>query len=287
MEFGSGDFKYELIENWGKLPEYFEMDDPVDIAVNSQDRVYVGSRGNHPVLIFDRDGKFISCWGEGHFGDPHGVCIAPDDSVFITDRIYNTVEKLTPGGKNLMTLGTRGAQYPIMLRRPFCQPTDLAVSPSGDLYVCDGYGNYLVHRFSADGKLLKTWGEPGSGPGQFALPHRVGIDKKGVIYVADRNADRIQLFSPDGEFITMWTDFIWPQDLYIDRENELVYVVESPQKSRLTIRDFKGKIVWALGATHRGKTILYISHTVTVDSRGDIYIGEIVKTKRILKLVKV
>ena len=129
MIVGSGDFKYELIENWGKLPEYFEMDDPVDIAVNSQDRVYVGSRGNHPVLIFDQDGKFISCWGEGHFGDPHGVYIAPDDSVFITDRANNVVEKVAPGGQTKMTLGTRGVFRPMMLRQPFNQPTDLAVSP--------------------------------------------------------------------------------------------------------------------------------------------------------------
>jgi DNA-binding beta-propeller fold protein YncE len=259
----------------------------VDIAVNSQDRVYVGSRGNHPVLIFDRNGKFISCWGEGHFGDPHGVCIAPDDSVFITDRANNVVEKVAPGGQILMTLGTRGVFRPMMLRQPFNQPTDLAVSPSGELYVCDGYGNFLMHKFSAEGKLLKTWGEPGNGPGQFALPHRVGINKKGIVYVADRNADRIQLFTPDGEFITMWTDFRWPQDLYVDRKNELVYVVESPQKSRLSIRDFKGKIIWQLGAQHRGKTLLYNCHTVFADSRGDIYVGEIVKTKRIMKFVKV
>jgi len=292
MIVGEGDFKYELVEDWLKLPEYFELDDPVDIAVDSRDRVYVGSRGNHPVLIFDREGNFVSCWGEGHFIDPHGICIGPDGSVYIADRQTNLVEKLTPGGNVLMTLGTRNRLMPIMLRKPFNQPTDVALSTSGEMFVCDGYGNFLVHKFSADGNLLTTWGEPGKGPGQFALPHRVGIDRQGSVYVADRNNDRIQLFTPEGEFIDMWTDFLWPQDLYVDRQNDVVYVVESqlhpPNKPKLSIRDLKGKVLASWGdLREKGKKILDNSHSVCVDSHGDIYVAEIVRTKRIQKFVKI
>ena len=292
MIVGEGDFRYEVVENWGTLPEYFELSDPVDIAVDSRDRIYVGSRGNHPLIIFDRDGQFVSCWGEGRYTDPHGVTIGPDGSVYITDRAANTVDKCTPGGACLMTLGTRFKTTPIMERTPFNQPTDLAVGAAGELYVSDGYGNFLVHRFSASGTLLGTWGDCGKAPGQFALPHRVAVDGRGMVYVVDRNNDRIQVFTPDGEFVRVWGEFTWPQDLHIDRESGLVYAVETQRGGsnvpRLTIRDPGGKTIcaWDDGRS-AGRKILDNCHCVCVDSRGDIYVGEVARTRRIQKFVRV
>ena len=292
MIVGDGDFRYEVVENWGTLPEYFEMDDPVDIAVDSRDRVYVGSRGNHPVLIFNSDGTFVSCWGEGVYQDPHGVYLGPDDSVYITDRAANVVDKCTPSGSCLMTLGTRNMHLPIMERKPFNQPTDLALGSTGDIYVCDGYGNFLVHKFSSSGALLKTWGDCGKEPGQFALPHRVGVDSNDLVYVADRNNDRIQIFTSDGDIVGVWSDFLWPQDLYIDRRNDLVYVVETqargPKVPRLSICDLTGKVICSWDDFRdKGQKILDNCHSICVDSRGDIYVGEVFRTKRIQKFVRV
>jgi len=292
MILGSGDFKYELVEDWLKVPEYFDLEDPVDIAVNSKGRIYVTSRGNHPVLIFNSDGSFVSCWGEGYFVDPHGVWIGPDDSVYVTDRQMHVVEKFTPGGERLMTLGTRGRSTAIMLRKPFNEPTDAAIGPSGDLFVCDGYGNFLVHRFSADGKLLKTWGDCGNGPGQFSLPHRLAIDGKGIVYVCDRTAGRIQVFTPEGEFVDMWTGMNWPQDLAINQKNGIAYVIESqlwpPFHPKLTIRDLNGKIISSWGEEkHNGETVLDNSHSIALDSQGSIYVAEIVRRKRVLKFARV
>jgi len=293
MILGRGDFKYERVENWAKIPEYFVLDDPVDLAVDSRDRIYVGSRGNHPVLIFDRDGNFVSCWGEGYFIDPHGVFIGPDDSVYITDSQTHTVEKLTLGGGFLnLRLGTRNRATDIEDQAPFNKPTSLSVGPKGDMFVCNGYGNFVIHKFSPDGKLLKTWGGFGSGPSQFALPHKLDIDRRGTVYVCDRNNDRVQLFSPEGEFIDMWTDFHWPHDIFIDRENDIAYVAEatvkSPHQPKITVRDLKGKILseWG-GRESEGKGILEISHGICVDSCGDVYVGEIVRNKRIQKFVRV
>lgn len=293
MIVGSGDYEYELVKDWAKIPEYFVLDDPVDLAIDSRDRVYVGSRGKHPVLIFDQDGNFVSCWGEGYFIDPHGVFIGPDDSVYVTDCETHTVEKLTLGGELLnLRLGTRNRAAISFTQTPFNKPTSLSVGPKGDMFVCDGYGNFLVHKFSPDGKLLKTWGGVGNGPGQFAVPHRLDVDKYGTVYVCDRNNDRIQLFDSDGNFITMWADFHWPQDICIDRKKDIAYVVEAtvdpPPQPRVTIRDLKGKILseWG-GRESEGKGILELTHSVCVDSRGDIYIGEIVRNKRIQKFVKV
>lgn len=292
MIVGSGDFRYERVEGWAKVPEYFDLNDPVDIATDSRDRVYVGSRGNHPILIFDREGNFVSCWGEGYFLDPHGLYLGPDDTLYITDARTHTVEKRTLGGELLMTLGTRFRAMPIMLRAPFNQPTGVVLGPEGEMFVTDGYGNFLVHKFSPEGKLLKTWGEHGSGPGQFELPHKLDIDKYGRFYICDRNNDRIQIFDLDGEFIDMWTDCHWPQDISIDKGNDLAYVVESHMhgtfKPRVTVRDLKGNILSEFGGyEHEGKGVLENSHTICADSRGDIYIGDIVKVKRLMKFARV
>lgn len=292
LVIGDGDFRYERIAEWGKVPEYFIMDDPVDLDIDSRDRVFVGSRGNHPVIIFDRDGDFISCWGEGHLVDPHGIIIAGDDSVFVTDSQTHTVEKRSPAGDLLLTIGTRFRCSAIVACRPFNMPTGLAIGPSGDLFVCDGYGNFLIHKFSPQGELIKTWGGIGDEPGQFALPHKIDVDGQGTLYVCDRNNNRIQLFTPDGEFIEMWTDYSWPQDIFVDQRNELIYVVESqikpPLRPRVSIRDMKGKIIvsWE-GEECQGKGVLASGHSICVDSHGDIYVGDIVREKRIQKFVRV
>ena len=293
MTVGSGNYKYELVKDWAKIPEYFVLDDPVDLAIDSRDRVYVGSRGNHPLLIFDQDGNFVSCWGEGYFVDPHGVFIGPDDSVYVTDCETHTVEKLTLGGELLdMRLGIRNRAAVIFTQTPFNKPTSLSIGPKSNMFVCDGYGNFLIHKFSPNGKLLKTWGGCGNEPGQFAVPHKLDVDKYGTVYVCDRNNDRIQLFDSDGNFINMWTDFHWPQDICISRKEDTAYVVEATwdplSQPRVTIRDLEGKILseWG-GRQSEGKGILEFTHSVCIDSRGDIYIGEIAKTKRIQKFVKV
>ena len=298
-----GDCKYEFIEEWAKLPEFFDLNDPVDITIAPNDRVYVGSRdhypdgrpysgshASHPILVFEPNGEFVSCWGEREFVDPHGLCIGPDNSVYVADAKTNVVTKATLGGKCLSTLGTRFLAIPIMLRQPFNQPTDVAIGLGGELFVTDGYGNYLVHKFSPEGELLKTWGEPGAEPGQFALPHKLGIDRHGIVYVCDRNNDRIQRFTPDGELVDVWTGFTWPQDIFIDNRNDSVYIMESkpnPPHARLSVRSLEGKELSSWDGTIGGDRVLDISHSICLDSSGNIYIGEIVRSPGIRKLVRV
>src|SRR5439155_14523437 len=142
-----------------------------------------------PLIVFDRDGRFLASWGEGLFKRAHGISIGPDDALYCTDDLDHTVRKFTPEGKLLLTLGTSGKpadtgidgiDYRTIKRAgpPFHRPTNLALAADGSMYVTDGYGNARVHKFSADGRLLFSWGEPGSGSGQFNLPHGIAIDSQ-------------------------------------------------------------------------------------------------------------
>jgi len=292
MILGSGEYKYERVEGWAKIPPYFTLIDPVDVATDSEDRVFVFCRGNHPVLIFDRNGNFISCWGEGHFRYPHGIFVGPDDSVYLIDSQTHTVEKFTLSGELILRLGVRNCAEPTHHHAPFNMPTGLALGPSGEMFVSDGYGNSLVHKFSPDGKLIKTWGEYGSGHGQFITVHNIGVDRHGTVYVCDRHNDRIQTFTSDGEYITSWADFHWPMDVYIDQKNDIVYVVEAqltgPNQPKISIRDLNGNILSAWeGRESEGKGVLDVGHGIWVDSHGDIYESEIDNTHRIQKFAKV
>ena len=230
---GLGSFRYEVHERWGKLPEGWSFVEVAAVATDSQDRVFVFNRGEHPVIIFDRDGTFLGSWGEGLFVRPHGITIGPDDAVYCTDDLDHTVRKFTPDGTLLLTLGTSGrpsdtGATSIDFRTirhagpPFHYPTNLALAADGELYVTDGYGNARVHKFAPDGRLLASWGEPGSGPGQFHVPHGIAVDREGTVFVADRENSRLQLFSPDGEFLAEWTDLARPCQVVARRRRERV-----------------------------------------------------------------
>jgi DNA-binding beta-propeller fold protein YncE len=187
------------------------------VAVDSHDRVFVFNRGEHPLVVFDRDGTWRGSWGAGLFARPHGITIGPDDAVYCTDDVGHAVYKFSPEGRLLLTLGTAGVpsdtgatsmDFRTIIRSgaPFHYPTNLAIAPGGDLYVSDGYGNARIHRFSADGRLLHSWGEPGDGPGQFRIPHGIAVDQTGTVFVADRENSRIQLFDAKGTYLSSWTE---------------------------------------------------------------------------------
>lgn len=299
---GSGSFRYEPVENWQQLPAGWDLVEAVGVAVDSRDRVYVFSRGEHPIVVFDADGKFLHAWGEGKFDRPHGIWIGPDDSLYLSDDRDHTVSKYTTEGELLLKLGTSGQPSETgvenfdyrMLRgpaEPFNLPTNLALSSTGDMFVTDGYGNCRVHRFSPEGKLLLSWGEPGDGPGQFHLPHGIGIDGNDRIFVADRENCRLQLFTTEGEFIEDWTDLARPCEVFIDRDN-FVFVAElgwragmfpwmtaDPTKTggRLSIFNSKGELQarWGGGDTPCAPGDFFAPHDLWIDSQGSLYVGEV------------
>jgi DNA-binding beta-propeller fold protein YncE len=287
---GSGTFRYEVIENWAKLPDGWTLRDVAAVTVDHKDRVYIFNRGEHPMMVFDRDGKFLRSWGEGVFNRAHGLHIGPDESLYCTDDGDHSVRKCTLEGKVLLTIGIPGKPAPYMSGEPFHRCTHTALSPRGDIYVSDGYGNSRVHKYSPDGKLLKSWGEPGTGPGEFNIPHNLCCDPDGWVYVADRENHRVQVFDGEGRYETEWHNLHRPCGMCMEaKKKPLCYIGEiGPTMPvnrdvpnlgpRISIVDHQGKLVSRFGAVHAGydRPDQFVApHGMAVDSRGDIYVGEV------------
>lgn len=290
MRFGSGDHVYELVDEWAGLPDGESFLDVGSVCIDENDDVLVLNRGDHPVMVFDATGERLSTWGEGHFsGRPHGMCIGPEGDVYCADDGNHTVKKFTPDGELLMTLGTEDEpsetgyrHVPDLFERlasithggePFNSPTGVTVLDSGEIFVSDGYGNARVHAFTPEGDLIRSWGEPGANPGEFRLPHFIEHDDEDRLWVADRENSRIQLFDTDGEFLTEWTDLIRPTDVAID--GDTVFVSELCK--RISVFTIDGELLTRWGnEQHPVDDPLFVApHTITVDSNGDLYVGEV------------
>jgi len=300
--------EYSVVEGWEQLPKDYVHRDVAGVAVDGEDRVYLMCRGDHPVLVYDQKGKFLRSWGEGDFTyRTHGIYVAPNGTLFCTDDGNHTVRQFTPEGSLLMTLGVMntpsdtgydGKNIMSVTRAagPFNRPTNIAVGPKGDLYVSDGYGNCRVHQFSPTGQLKRSWGSPGRGPGQFYLPHGIAVAADGRVFVCDRESDRIQIFSPDGEYLSEWTDTQRPTHLVFDSQGR-AYVTElawhegdtsrslgpitkaKERHARMCVFDKDGRVITRWGtpeATAPGS--FAAPHGLALDSRGDLYVSEVTWT---------
>lgn len=170
------------------------------VAFDAQGRLYELQRGDKapPIVVLDRDGKVLRGWGAAGYVIPHAVRIDPKGNVWTIDAGASRVIKYSPRGETLMTIEVGEAPY---RANGFNGTSDIAFAKNGHLFITDGYGNARVLEYSADGKRLRQWGEPGTGPGQFRLPHAIQIGPDGVIYVADRENGRIQKFDMDGKYL--------------------------------------------------------------------------------------
>jgi DNA-binding beta-propeller fold protein YncE len=303
VHVGSGRFRFVVDQGWPKVPAWM-YGEAVGVACDSLDWVYVFVRGPVPVLVFDRDGSLRNTWGETAFIRPHGIFIGPDSTAYCADDFGHCIRAFDVEGKSRFVLGTSGCPSAtgatsIDYRSikcsagPFNYPTNLAMAPSGDLYVSDGYGNARVHRFSDDGRLLQSWGEPGSAPGQFHVPHGIAVAVDGTVYVADRENSRIQLFEPDGTYLTEWPDVARPCQIYIDRDGFL-FVAElgfhagrwpgtglaeaGAPGGRVSIFDQKGVLQarWGGSGDPCAPGNFFAPHGIWVDGHGDLYVTEVI-----------
>jgi hypothetical protein len=315
----AGDRQYELVQGWGSLPDGWTWGQVAGVACDSQDRVHIYTRTDHPYMVFDRAGTFLHSSGEGgNFDLAHSLYVDRRDAVFILSHRGHFIMKFDADEQLMLTLGERGkpsdtgytkeGRFPAAPWAsggglpvtngvqyggpPFNQPTDVAVSDAGDIFVSDGYRNSRVHKFSADGTLIKSWGEPGNagdlrntteGPGLFHTPHGIWVEGERV-YVLDRENNRIQIFTTDGDFVGMWTHLDRPTDMYVDREG-IAYVSEL--EDAVSILDLDGNVIGRFGSDRsKAPGKFWGPHAIWADSTGDLYVGEVLEGQRVQKFAR-
>jgi DNA-binding beta-propeller fold protein YncE len=282
--------RYRVVEGWGTLPDGWSLVEGTAVAVDSKDDVCVFNRGAHPVIVFDRHGNFLRSWGEGMVSRAHGITIGPDDSVWLTDDGNHTIRQFTPDGKLLLTIGDPDRPSALQGGKPFNRPTHVALCPrTGFLYISDGYGNSRVHKYDPKGRHVLSWGEGGTDPGCFNVPHNIATDADGLVYVADRENHRVQIFDGEGRYQGQWNSLHRPCGLFADRRGgDLFYVGElgtslavnakTPNLGpRVSVLDRKGERLCRFGGQFVGEKPgeFVAPHALVTDSRGDLYVAEV------------
>ena len=276
--------------HWCKLPYGMTFrNDATSVAVDSKDNVYFFSRGPVPVMIFDSEGNFIDAWGENEFIRPHGITLDKEDNVYLIDDQGHMVEKRTKEGKLIFRIGEKGKAAERQSGDIFNMPTDAAIDPdTGEIFVSDGYGNSRVHKFDPTGKLIKSWGTPGSGPGEFSLPHNIVLTSDKKIIVADRENFRLQLFTTDGEFIDQW-HIHHPMSVTEGPDGNIFVGEMGPPPVQEGVRNLgncvsilspDGKVIEKLGDELPGPNPnqFVAPHGIAVDSKGSVYVAEVAWT---------
>ncbi len=299
---------YEVDPNWPQRPTDMPWGACPGVAVDKEDRVWVYTRAVPPIQVYSADGEFLFAWGQEVFGallenmSAHQIKFDSQGNVWLCDVGNHIVLQLSPRGKILRILGTPGE--PGCDATHFNMPTDMAISPSGEVFVADGYGNSRVAHFDANGQLVREWGSMGVEPGQFSLVHAIVMDSKGWLYVADRNNARVQVFDRQGRFLAEWRNLMVPWGFWISPEDEIWIcgcspmpwretdgTLSCPPKDQMFARfDRTGRMLqlWTIpkgidGEEKPGE--LNWVHGIALDSKGNIYAGDIIG-KRVQKFVR-
>jgi sugar lactone lactonase YvrE len=300
--------EFEPVVGWEKPPDGVVHRDVSDVAVDADDRVYLLTRKDARVLVYDHDGAFVTSWGDELLSaKPHGITIAADGSVWIADEGAHVVRRFTPDGECTLVLGTPdepsdtgfdSSQKELFDRirdvragPPFNRPTAVAVAAGGDVFVSDGYGNARVHRFDARGALLHSFGEAGAEPGRFRTPHGICIDRDGRVLVADRGNERIQLFSQDGELLDVWpaqrpnsvvaladgTVWVGHSAWMVGNTSWVRGRIETFEPAFVSAHAADGGLLATVGGgpepCRPGNFVT--SHGIAFDSRGDLYVADV------------
>jgi peptidylamidoglycolate lyase len=289
----AADGGYHVVHGWPELPAGEMLGQATGVDIDSKGNIWVfhraGREWSEPfpkdpiprstVWVFDAaTGRLITSWGAGRFIMPHGITIDRDDNVWLTDVGLQQVFKFTPDGRLLLTLGEAGV--PGNDARHFDKPTDVAVAEDGTFFVSDGYGNARVLKFSAEGVLLKSWGTPGTGPGEFDLPHGIAIDRAGRVLVADRANARVQVFDQSGRFLTQWHSAQLGRPYAVDpAPSGRLFVADGgdqpeapPDRSGVAVTDADGRVLARFGRFGNYDGQFRLAHDIAVAKDGAVYV---------------
>lgn len=285
---------YEVDPAWPQRPAGVEWGAVPGIAVDGEGRVWVFTRGQPPVQVYDAAGKYLRGWGSAEIQSAHHLEIDPQGHIWVADVELHVVMQFNPGGQLLRTLGTRGEKGEDPSH--FNKPTDMAITPAGDVFVSDGYANSRVVHFDPAGRFVRAWGTLGTEPGQFSVPHAIAVDSQGRLYVADRNNARVQVFDPTGKLLDVWSDVVTPWGFWITAEDQ-IWICGStptgwqfsgpeeplgcPPRDQAFFRfDTSGRLkqIWTvpkgIDGNERPGDLNWV-HCLAVDPQGNIYAGDI------------
>jgi DNA-binding beta-propeller fold protein YncE len=262
-----------------KLPPGMNFGGTSGIAFTSKGTIFVIHRGPMPLMEFDTDGNFIRGFGDGMFDRPHGLRIDSADNIWATDVASNLVYKFNPSGRLEMVLGVKawtGEWHPYGHLKLFHEPSEAVVGPTGDIYVLQGHGKAesCVHKFDSDGNYIKTWGKKGKGPGEFDLPHSLVFDAQGLLYIADRNNGRIQVFDADGNYIRESSHPGTPCGLFMTADQHIW--LAHGHTGEIMKLDLKGNVVGKMAGAGQGKSLGKYgeAHYIAVSPRDEIFVAD-------------
>lgn len=271
---------YSVVPGWPQLPEGWRLGEVSGVAIDRSGDILVFHRGEHPLLKFKPDGRFVQSYAEGTVTRAHGLRVDTGHHLWTTDVGDHTVKEYDEKGKLLRVFGEKGKAGEDASH--FDKPANIAFTAGGDFFIADGYGNARVVKYNRNGQFVKAWGRKGTEPGQFNLVHALALDSKGLLYVADRENKRVQIFDQNGKFIKMWTHLGSPFGLFMTRDDRL-YIADG-NANEIRIADTSGKLLGTFGATGTAPGQFQLPHDLAVAPNGDLYVAEITN-KRIQKFV--
>jgi len=294
---------YEVDPAWPQKPEEITWGAVPGLDIDAHERVWLLNRTTPVVQAYDADGKFLTAWGNQgvdvgsitnesvdltfsrHNPQVHQIKVDYEGNVWIAAWRLGVVYKCSPEGKVLLILGTYNEIGNDETH--FGEPNDMAITPTGEVFVADGERNFRIVHFDPEGKFIKAWGKQGTGPGEFEVPHAIGIDSKGLIYVADRGNSRMQIFDQSGKFLDQWPDIIVPFDLWVTSEDDIWVCGFGPLRTKSDYHLPKTEEQLIMKFNSQGKVLLNWTftaggnpgelgevHGMALDSKGNVYVGE-------------
>ncbi|HEV8293543.1 MAG TPA: hypothetical protein VGP94_16520 [Tepidisphaeraceae bacterium] len=309
---GEGEYKYECIHGWAKVPEGMRFGNTHMVQEDAQGRIFIHHTGApDSVIIFDPDGKFIKSWGKEWCPGAHGMQMRKEGNeefLYLATTGQARVVKTNLDGQVIFNLGypqdakdSKG--MPCYPEGKGYSPTNIAFAPNGDFYVADGYGKSFIHQYNVKGEYIRTWGGGGTADGMMRCNHGIFTDTRSgepKLLVADRSNERLQYFSMDGKHLATIKPAGEPNPYrhpcHFDQRGDAL--VCPGLHGRVSILDKDNKVIAILGDNTDGKTrgnngakpeqrkpgVFCAPHGATFDRAGNIYITEWVSDGRVIKL---
>ena len=273
------ELNYVYVPDAITLPAGSKMGAAAAVAFDARGHIYVLTRGAQAFFEFDENGAFVRSFGDAMFTRSHGLKIDRDGNLWATDVGAHTVVKLNPAGQVLLTIGTKGQAgewNEAAGMRLLNQPNDIAIGPNGDVFVAQGHtpgakGDARVLKFDKDGKFLTQWGGKGTEPGKFQVAHGLGIDPQGNLWVADRENQRIQVFTPAGGFVREMKFAGLPCSLVIGPQ--MVFMVNG-FAGQIVQMDLNGKVQAVMGKPGTGPGEFGEAHVMAMSPKGEIFVAD-------------